>query len=105
MQGVKDRIKAAIKLAGLTQSELAKRLSISQAAVSAWSKGTKMPTPENIEAMAAALSASPQWLAYGEGPGPTPDLAAARLLYQALVTWGFRLAPADGGRDYGNANV
>src|SRR5262245_3628852 len=97
---IKDRIKTAMRRAGLTQSELAKRIGLSQAAVSGWVKGKKMPTTENIKAMAKALDATPQWLAYGEGPGPKPDVAAAREAYQDLLDWVFRHAPADGGRDY-----
>src|SRR4051812_12641525 len=83
-RGMKERIKLAMQLAGLTQSELAKRLDLSQAAVSGWLKGTKMPTSDNIEAMAKVLAATPQWLAYNEGPGPKPDLTAAREEYLEL---------------------
>lgn len=103
--GIKDRIRSAMQLAGLNQSELAKRLDISQAAVSGWIKGIKMPTTDNIKAMSGVLNTTPQWLQYGEGPGPGPDLEAARTEYRETIDWGFRPAPEDRGRDYGNANV
>jgi transcriptional regulator with XRE-family HTH domain len=103
--GVSERIRLSMDLSGLTQSELAKKLGISQAAVSGWLRGSKTPTSDNVEALAGVLNSSPQWLLYGEGPGPTPDLAAARDAYRNLITWEFRHAPPDGGRDYGNANV
>lgn len=103
--GVAGRIKAALISTGLTQSELAAKLDVSQPAVNQWVNGTKQPKLSTIRQLAELLKCSEQWLLAGTGQGPEPDLEAGRADYS--VNWGvrFRRAPKDEGRDYGNANV
>lgn len=49
-------IKDMRKKAGLTQTELAKKLGIAQSAVSAWENGEKSPRTAKLMEIAAALS-------------------------------------------------
>jgi RNA polymerase primary sigma factor len=77
----------------------------SQPAVSQWASGTKKPSPENLEALARVLRVRREWLETGLGRRQVVDEAAERAEYREQSTWAFRLAPPDGGRDYGNANV
>lgn len=104
-EAIGGRLKEALVARGLTQGELAKRLGVSSAAVSAWISGAKPPSKANLAAAAAVLHVQPEWLLFGRGEGPAVDLDAERVEYRDQVGWRFRPAPADGGRDYGNANV
>lgn len=99
------RLARLLELRKLTQGELAKAMGVTQAAVSNWVSGAKEPTASNVEALARTLGATPEWLRYGQGAGPMPDVAAEREAYRRTLGWRFRRAPQDGGRDYGNAGV
>lgn len=100
-----ERLAALLASRKLTQGELAKHVKVSQAAVSTWVSGAKEPSQDNITALAKALGATPEWLRSGVGTAPAPDAGAQREAYRSAVTWRFREAPTDGGRDYGNAGV
>jgi transcriptional regulator with XRE-family HTH domain len=89
----------------ITQGELAQRLGISQPAVSQWCSGKKLPNDENFSFLAEILKVEVDWLQKGIGRMKTLDERAERRDYQDAATWGFRNAPPDGGKDYGNANV
>src|SRR5437879_5056311 len=99
------RLLKALAEAGLTQAQLAERIGRTQAAVSQWCSDEKTPTPANISLIAQTLGISPSWLESGFGPMRVVNHAAQREEYQREAFWGFRPAPPDGGRDYGNANV
>jgi len=103
--GLVSRLAEALKVSGLTKSQLAKKVDKTPAAVTGWLNGSKTPTKVNLKAIAKALGADVAWLEAGEGTGPMGDHQMLREKYEALCRWGFRLAPKDGGRDYGNANV
>jgi transcriptional regulator with XRE-family HTH domain len=77
----------------MTQSELAARLGVTRAAVSAWITGRAQPRPETVRLMAAAFDTDVATV-YER----TSDTAAAR-----PVAWYHRPAHADGGREFGNA--
>ncbi|GAA1865388.1 hypothetical protein GCM10009836_52180 [Pseudonocardia ailaonensis] len=47
-----DKITAAIKASGLKQSEIAKRLNITQQAVSMWVNQVRRPAPGHVVALA-----------------------------------------------------
>src|SRR2546425_8851268 len=100
-----DRLAWALKDAGITQSYVAEQIGSTQAAISQWCTGRKVPTAENLEMIARSLGLNRQWLELGVGAVRTVDLAAQRDDYQRRAFWGFRSAPPDGGRDFGNANV
>src|SRR4051794_19013891 len=77
----------------MSQSELAARLDVTRAAVSAWITGRAEPRMENIQAIEKILG-----LATGSTVtrDDTPDSAG-------VIGWYFRPAHADGGREMGNA--
>jgi transcriptional regulator with XRE-family HTH domain len=100
-----DRTAAKMLENGLTQGELARLTDSSAAAVSQWIAGKKVPTRDNVRALAKALNVDPQWLEFGTGPASKPDLALLRQQYRDALSWLFRPEPEDGGRDYGNSNV
>lgn len=52
---IKQKIAAAIKQSGLTQTEIANRLGISQQTVSCYIKGDKMPTLDTFANLCAVL--------------------------------------------------
>lgn len=99
------RLEEALKLSGLTKSQLAKKVGKTPAAVTGWFNGTKQPTRANLKAIARVLKTDPSWLEAGLGTPPAGDPQMLRTEYEAQCGWGFRSAPKDGGRDYGNANV
>jgi hypothetical protein len=72
--------------------------------VSQWLSG-KNPAPENLTDIASHLKIERRWLVEGIPPMKKDNPDADRDEYKRLTAWGFRKAPEDGGRDYGNANV
>ena len=91
--------------ASITQSNLAALVGISQPAVSQWLSGKKEPSPESLSDIAKHLKIERRWLVEGIPPMKMDDPNTDREEYKKLAGWGFRAAPDDGGRDYGNANV
>lgn len=65
---MKESIKAARKRVGLSQAELAKRMNVTQAAVSHWEQGITMPTPRQIPVLADVLHTTVSEL-FGEKVG------------------------------------
>lgn len=82
-----------LRRAGLTQAELADRLDLTRAAVSAWITGRAQPRDETKRAIAEVFGTDPAAV-YNR----TGDLAPA-----LPRQWYHRPAHADGGREYGNA--
>ncbi|MFC4158258.1 helix-turn-helix domain-containing protein [Chitinimonas lacunae] len=71
MRALSDRISLALKHAGMSQSELARAISIKSPSVNAWLNGrTKSIDGENLIRAAAALKVDATWLATGAGAGP-----------------------------------
>lgn len=103
--GLGDRIKALMAAHSITQSKLAKLIGTTQAAVSNWCSGNKVPGDDNLQAIAKELGANLGWLVTAKGSMFMPDERQEREKYRQEREWIFRPAPADGGRDYGNANV
>ena len=102
------RLQQALKARGITGAELAERVDVTPGAVSQWTTGRKKPRRETGAAIAAVLDVDVSWLEYGEGTGPAADLEAERKAYageKKTPGWAFRPLPADGGMDFGNANV
>ena len=100
-----ERLSAVLKEQGLTQGYLAGEIGSTQAAVSQWCTSKKVPSAENIDAIVECLGVEKEWLVDGTGPIRPVNPDAERDLYSGEAIWGFREAPVDGGRDFGNANV
>ncbi|MEU3915019.1 helix-turn-helix transcriptional regulator [Streptomyces sp. NPDC029721] len=77
----------------MSQSDLATRLGLTRAAVSAWVNGRAEPREETKHALAEVFGTSPDLV-----DSRTTDVAPGRPLQ-----WHHRVAHADGGREYGNA--
>lgn len=82
-----------LRRAGMSQAELAVRLGLTRAAVSAWITGRAEPREETKRAIAEVLGTDTASV-YNR----TADVTAVRPLQ-----WHHRPAHADGGREYGNA--
>lgn len=78
---------------GISQAELAERVGLTRAAVSAWITGRAVPREETIRAIAAAIGTD-----LGTIHTRTTDAVSSR-----PISWYHRPAYADGGRDFGNA--
>ena len=100
-----ERLREALAASGLTQTEFADQLGVSQPTVSMWLSGDRRPDRKIIGKVASLLRVSATWLDYGEGEGPREDLAAQRAEYRRDVEWTFRREQPDGSRDFGNANI
>ncbi|MCO8127275.1 helix-turn-helix transcriptional regulator [Acidimicrobiia bacterium EGI L10123] len=91
----------------ITQAALAEHLDVSAASVSTWCAGSKRPTDvDRLEKMADFLGVTPGYLQFGEGAmanSPGEDLEAQRQQYRDDLTWYWRPAPRDRGRELGNA--
>jgi len=72
-----NRLKAARRLAGLGQEQLAHELKVSGGAVGNWEAGPKLPTAENLGKIAHFLGVSTAWLIYGEKSGEDPMASGA----------------------------
>jgi transcriptional regulator with XRE-family HTH domain len=105
LDGLAERLKKALKDADMTQGNIASLIGTSQPAVSQWLTGKKEPTPENLADIARHLRVRTEWLTSGIPPMKVTDPESDRAEYFSDAGWGFRRAPDDGGRDYGNSNV
>ena len=62
MQEIKDRLKMALEIRGMTAAELARRSSVDKGSISHYLKGEFTPKQSAIGKMARALDVSPSWL-------------------------------------------
>lgn len=62
MEELKDRLKMALELRGMTAAELARRSEVDKGAISHYLKGEFTPKQSTIGKMARALNVSPSWL-------------------------------------------
>lgn len=63
-----ERIKLALEAKGINQSELARRLGVTRAAVSVWcSSSAKDLNASNALLIAQELDVDPYWLVFGKG--------------------------------------
>lgn len=71
-----DRVAGAREQAGMSQSELAKRLGVKLKTLRAWEEDLSEPRANKLSMMAGLLNVSLLWLLSGEGEGPEgPDAA------------------------------
>ena len=54
-----------MKKAGITQEKLAEELQMTQGGVQHWLAGTRQPSLEDINRIAAVINATPAWLTHG----------------------------------------
>lgn len=74
--GFADRLMAARANAGLTQSDIRRRLYIGRGTVSDWEMGRTTPGVMLLEKLAEALGVSARWLSVGEADhSERPDTA------------------------------
>lgn len=64
------RIKYLRILRGLTQAELATRISTHKMTVYKWERGATEPRPTNLSVLAVTLGTTVPWLAEGKGEQP-----------------------------------
>ena len=62
MVDIKDRIREALEVRGMTAAELSKRSGIGKGSISKYLNGFVVPKQSAIGSMARALSVSPAWL-------------------------------------------
>lgn len=100
----------------LKRRQLAAKLGVSAAAISHWLNGMRECPRERVHEIAKITKADPGWLLLGDDAAstmatPTPRVREERTPRPATkgsarrLTWGFREAPPDGGKDFGNAGV
>ena len=65
-----DRVAGAREKAGMTQSQLAKRLGVKLKTLKAWEDDQSEPRANKLSMMAGLLNVSLLWLLSGEGDGP-----------------------------------
>ncbi|WP_101067329.1 helix-turn-helix domain-containing protein [Roseovarius salinarum] len=65
-----DRVAGAREQAGMTQSQLAKRLGVKLKTLKGWEEDLSEPRANKLSMMAGLLNVSLLWLLSGEGDGP-----------------------------------
>jgi transcriptional regulator with XRE-family HTH domain len=70
--GFGKRLKLALKEAGITQLEAAKRLGVNKDTITNYVKG-RVPRPQILEKLAALCNVSPAWLLFGEDRTPVKN--------------------------------
>lgn len=63
-----DRLREARLLKGMNQEQLAEAMNLTQASISQFEKGQRLPTPKNIDKFSEVLEVSREFLA-GENEG------------------------------------
>lgn len=111
--GFGERVREALERRGMKASDLGAQLERKPAIVSHWLTGKrKCPAPV-VADMARILRVNRTWLSSGSG-SPEPPTGAAVGQSSSVrrhqskdpeIAWSYRVAPADGGRDFGNANT
>lgn len=71
-----DRLRKAMRHAGLTSGDVAARLEVSRNAVSSWITGRHKPRPRDLRAFARITGYSAEWLATGDLPDEGAQHAA-----------------------------
>ena len=62
------RLKTSRKKHGLSQTELARKVEVSQPTIANWERGGHIPRPDALQRIADALGTDPAWLVSGEMP-------------------------------------
>ena len=62
LEQIRERLQAAIRQSGLTQTELAKRLKIGQQTISEYLRGKSMPALDSFANLCAILDVEPAYI-------------------------------------------
>lgn len=82
-----DRVAGARERAGMTQSQLAKRLGVKLKTLKGWENDQSEPRANKLSMMAGLLNVSLLWLLSGEGDGPqTPETGELSSDVSAMLT-------------------
>ncbi|WP_349357629.1 helix-turn-helix domain-containing protein [Stappia sp.] len=73
------RIRRAREAANLSGAQLARRLGVKTATVTAWESGRSEPRANRLTMLAGFLAVSPTWLLYGLGDAPDDDPMSTEL--------------------------
>ncbi|WP_120633252.1 helix-turn-helix domain-containing protein [Ruegeria sp. EL01] len=71
-----DRLAGAREAAGMTQSQIARRLGVKKATIAAWENDLSEPRANRLSMMAGMVNVSIVWLLTGEGEGMDAPLDA-----------------------------
>lgn len=78
-----NRIRESREQKTLSQSELARRLGVSQPTVSDWENGKTEPSVDNLRTLAVELDVWFEWIVTGRGPRNfTPEVREAQHEYR-----------------------
>jgi transcriptional regulator with XRE-family HTH domain len=72
-----DRVAGAREQAGMTRAQLARRLGVKKATLSAWEEDLSEPRANKLSMMAGLLNVSIMWLLTGEGDGMSAPVEEA----------------------------
>jgi len=75
--GIGERLRTARQERGLTMRALARLAGLTDTAVRTTETESTMPTVATVEALAKALTFSPAWLAFNQGPRELPERCRA----------------------------
>ncbi|WP_029058938.1 helix-turn-helix domain-containing protein [Stappia stellulata] len=73
MDSIGGRIRRAREAANFSGAQLARRLGIKTATVTAWETGRSEPRANRLTMLAGFLAVSPTWLLYGVGGAPADE--------------------------------
>lgn len=88
-----DRLAGAREAAGMTQTQMARRLGVKKATIAAWENDLSEPRANRLSMMAGMINVSIMWLLTGEGEGMdepfdadagTPELASIAAELRAI---------------------
>ncbi|WP_170417553.1 helix-turn-helix domain-containing protein [Ruegeria atlantica] len=71
-----DRLAGAREAAGMTQSQMARRLGVKKATIAAWENDLSEPRANRLSMMAGMVNVSIMWLLTGEGEGMDAPMEA-----------------------------
>ena len=74
-----------MKLRGMKQVEIARRLGITQSSISQWLKNDRSPSGTSMQLLSQVLHVSQLWLETGEGPMELPDAVEDYDLFAAAM--------------------
>src|SRR5688572_26697842 len=112
VKSIAERLTQAVEACRppLTRTQLAKKLRVTPGAVSHYLNGNRPCPDEVVVKIARITKVEPGWLmrgtsTNGKSGGSLAATPAPRRARTRALAWGFREAPADGGKDFGNAAV